>query len=68
MACLEACDKYRIPTVFVPTLIRGYNDREIGRLVELALTHDFVTSVTIQPAANRGAPCRHGGIAPPPPV
>jgi 7,8-dihydro-6-hydroxymethylpterin dimethyltransferase len=52
---LEKCQKYNIPTVFVPTVARGFNDDEIGAVVDFALTHDFVTSVTIQPAAYTGA-------------
>lgn len=59
MKTLEMCEKYDIPTVFVPTVARGYNDHELGEVVEFALKHDFVTSVTIQPAAYTGA----GGTA-----
>ncbi|MEK6626471.1 MAG: radical SAM protein [Bdellovibrionota bacterium] len=59
MACLEKCDKYKIPTIFVPTIARGFNDEEVGKVVNFALSQDFVTSVTIQPAAYTGA----GGTA-----
>jgi uncharacterized radical SAM superfamily Fe-S cluster-containing enzyme len=55
MKTLEMCEKYNIPTVFVPTVARGFNDDEIGAVVDFALNHDFVTSVTIQPAAYTGA-------------
>lgn len=55
MKCLERCEKYNIPTVFVPTVARGYNDQELGEVIDFALNHDFVTSVTIQPAAYTGA-------------
>lgn len=55
MKCLERCEKYNIPTIFVPTIARGYNDKEVGEVVNFALNHDFVTSVTIQPAAYTGA-------------
>ncbi len=55
MKTLEMCEKYNIPTVFVPTVARGFNDDEIGPVVDFALNHDFVTSVTIQPAAYTGA-------------
>jgi uncharacterized radical SAM superfamily Fe-S cluster-containing enzyme len=54
MKCLERCEKYDIPTVFVPTVARGFNDHELGDVVNFALKHDFVTSVTIQPAAYTG--------------
>ena len=55
MKTLEACEKYNIPTIFVPTVARGFNDQEIGAVVDFAFKHDFVTSVTIQPAAYTGA-------------
>lgn len=55
MQCLEACEKYQIPTVFVPTVARGFNEHELGDIVNFALSHDFVTSVTIQPASYTGA-------------
>ncbi len=55
MACLENCDKYDIPTVFVITAVRGYNENEIGRILDHALSLDFVTSVTIQPMAYTGS-------------
>ncbi|MEQ1876431.1 MAG: radical SAM protein [Bdellovibrionia bacterium] len=55
MKTLEKCEKYNIPTIFVPTVARGFNDDEIGAVVEFAFKHDFVTSVTIQPAAYTGA-------------
>jgi len=54
-ACLEHCAEFDIPTIFVPTVARGYNDHELGAVVDFALSHDFVTSVTIQPAAYTGA-------------
>jgi 7,8-dihydro-6-hydroxymethylpterin dimethyltransferase len=57
--CLERCKEYNIPTIFVPTVARGYNDDELGDVINYALSHDFVTSVTIQPAACTGA----GGTA-----
>ena len=52
---LAMCEKYNIPTIFVPTVARGFNDDEIGAVVDYALNHDFVTSVTIQPVAYTGA-------------
>lgn len=59
MKTLEMCEKYDIPTVFVPTVARGFNDKELGDVINFALSKDFVTSVTIQPAAYTGA----GGTA-----
>lgn len=55
MKCLQMCEKYNIPTIFVPTVARGFNDNELGAVIDFALSHDFVTSVTIQPAAYTGA-------------
>ena len=57
--CLQHCKEFDIPTIFVPTVARGYNDQELGAVVDYAFSHDFVTSVTIQPAAYTGA----GGTA-----
>jgi uncharacterized radical SAM superfamily Fe-S cluster-containing enzyme len=59
MKCLERCEKYNIPTILVPTVARGYNDSEIGAILDFAFQKDFVTSVTIQPMAYTGA----GGTA-----
>ena len=58
-ACLKHCEEFNIPTIFVPTVARGYNDSELGAVVDYAFSHDFVTSVTIQPAAYTGS----GGTA-----
>ena len=43
MACLEN-DKYKFPTIFVSTIARGFNDEEVGKVVNFALSQDFVTS------------------------
>lgn len=53
--CLEMCEKYNIPTIFVPTIAKGFNDHELGAILDFAFKHDFVTSVTIQPMAYTGA-------------
>ncbi len=55
MACLENCDKYDIPIVFVITVARGYNEGELGSILDYALSLDFVTSVAIQPMAYTGS-------------
>ncbi|OFZ37600.1 MAG: hypothetical protein A2504_15570 [Bdellovibrionales bacterium RIFOXYD12_FULL_39_22] len=54
MKCLERCEKYKIPTVIVPTIARGYNEDEVGALANFAFKHDFITSVTFQPMAYTG--------------
>jgi uncharacterized radical SAM superfamily Fe-S cluster-containing enzyme len=59
MQTLERCEKLNIPTIFVPTVARGYNDDELSDIIDFAFKHDFVTSVTIQPMAYTGA----GGTA-----
>lgn len=51
---LEVCGRLGIPTVLVPTIARGVNEDELGALVEFAFDHDFVTSITFQPAAFTG--------------
>ncbi len=55
IACLENCNKYDIPTVFVITVARDYNEDELGSILDYALSLDFVTSVTIQPMAYTGS-------------
>jgi 7,8-dihydro-6-hydroxymethylpterin dimethyltransferase len=59
LAVLEVCERLAIPTVLVPTVVRGVNEDEVGALVEFAFRHDFITSVTFQPAAFTG----EGGTA-----
>jgi 7,8-dihydro-6-hydroxymethylpterin dimethyltransferase len=55
LAVLEVCARLAIPTVLVPTIVRGVNDDEVGALLDFALQRDFITSVTFQPAAFTGA-------------
>ncbi|MBT3980031.1 MAG: radical SAM protein [Bacteriovoracaceae bacterium] len=55
MKCLEHCEEFDIPTILVPTIAKGYNDHEIGKIIDFALSKDFITSVTLQPAAYTGA-------------
>lgn len=53
--CLEMCEKYNIPTLIVPTVAKGFNEDEVGDIVNLAFSYDFVTSIVFQPAAFTGA-------------
>jgi len=55
MKCLEICEKYGIPVIIVPTVARGFNDKEIGEIINFGLSLDCVTSITVQPAAYTGA-------------
>lgn len=55
MKCLETCEALNIPTILVPTVAKGFNDHELGSIVDLAMRLDFVTSVTLQPMAFTGA-------------
>lgn len=52
---LENCKKYGIGVVLVPTLVAGVNDRELGKIIELALNWiPTVKGVHFQPVSYFG--------------
>ncbi|MGC8567805.1 MAG: tetraether lipid synthase Tes [Candidatus Micrarchaeia archaeon] len=51
-AILAALKKSKLNTVFVPTVIRGINDNELGAIINFALNHiDVVRAVNFQPVS-----------------
>lgn len=57
MAALENLQHYSIGTTLLNVMIRGLNDGEIGRVIDLARTFSVVRSVTVQTMTFTG----HGG-------
>jgi uncharacterized radical SAM superfamily Fe-S cluster-containing enzyme len=51
---LERLNKYDISTTLVVTLRKGLNDREIGKVIDFALTQPCVRGVTLQPIQDAG--------------
>lgn len=49
---LENCRKASLGTVLVPTVIKGINDHEIGKIVNFGLNHsDIIKGVNFQPVS-----------------
>lgn len=53
-AALERLNKYEMSTTLVATLRKGLNDREIGKIIDFALTQPCVRGVTLQPIQDAG--------------
>ncbi|MFX1484878.1 MAG: radical SAM protein [Promethearchaeota archaeon] len=51
---VEVCNELGMTTVIVPTLIKGINDHEIGKLIHYALAQKKVFGVNFQPVALTG--------------
>jgi len=52
---LEALKKASLPVVLVPTIIKGYNDHELGKMIEFGLKHiNVVRGVNMQPISLTG--------------
>ncbi|MEM4643506.1 MAG: radical SAM protein, partial [Candidatus Bathyarchaeia archaeon] len=52
---IEECRKYDIEVILVPTLIKGMNDKEIGRIIRFAAENsDIIRGVVFQPIAYTG--------------
>jgi uncharacterized radical SAM superfamily Fe-S cluster-containing enzyme len=47
MRVLEQLAKYDVATTLIPVLALGVNDHEVGALIDLALTSDFIRSLEI---------------------
>ncbi len=54
MQVVELCKESRITVVLVPTLVRGWNDDEIGTLVEYAMKHEGIFGINFQPVSLTG--------------
>ena len=47
MKVLDQLEKYQVDTTLIPVVALGYNDREIGKFIELALQREFIRSLEI---------------------
>ncbi|HWR34710.1 MAG TPA: radical SAM protein [Clostridia bacterium] len=55
MACIENCRKAGIKIVFVPTIVKGVNDHELGAILKVAIDNvDTVSGISFQPVAFTG--------------
>ncbi len=48
LKALENLEKYGVQTTLLNVSVKGLNDKEIGKIIDLALKKDFIRSVTIQ--------------------
>jgi len=52
---VENCREVGIKIVFVPTVVKGFNDNEVGAIVKLAIDNiDVVSGISYQPVAFTG--------------
>jgi len=55
LQCIENCKKTGMKIVFVPTIVRGINDHQIGDIVNLALENiECMSGISFQPVAFTG--------------
>jgi hypothetical protein len=55
LAAIENCRKAGLKIVFVPTLVRGVNDHQIGAMIQLAIENiDCVSGFSFQPVCFTG--------------
>jgi 7,8-dihydro-6-hydroxymethylpterin dimethyltransferase len=45
---LKLLEQYNIPTTLLTVCAKGVNDGELGSIVDLMLSHDFIRSLTVQ--------------------
>ena len=58
MKVLDQLEKYNVDTTLIPVIALGYNDHEIGKLIDLALHRDSIRSLEIHTMTFTG----QGGI------
>jgi len=55
MQCIEHCRKAGIKIVFVPTIVKGLNDHQLGDILKVAIDNvDTVSGISYQPVAFTG--------------
>jgi len=55
MQCIENCRKTGMKIVFVPTIVKGLNDNQLGDIVRIAIENiDTVSGISFQPVAFTG--------------
>lgn len=60
LKCIENVRKAGLKIVFVPTIVKGLNDHQIGDIIRLSLEYiDCISGVSFQPVAFTGRIARH---------
>jgi len=60
LQAIENCRKAGLKIVFVPTIVKGLNDHEIGDIIRIALEYiECVSGISFQPVAFTGRIARH---------
>jgi len=60
LQCIENVKKAGLKIVFVPTIVKGLNDHQIGDIIRLALEYiDCTSGISFQPVAFTGRIARH---------
>jgi hypothetical protein len=55
LACIENCRRAGLKIIFVPTIVKGVNDHEIGDMIRLAIDNvDCVSGFSFQPVCFTG--------------
>jgi uncharacterized radical SAM superfamily Fe-S cluster-containing enzyme len=55
MQCIENCRQAGIKIVFVPTIVKGLNDHQLGDILQVAIDNiDTVSGISFQPVAFTG--------------
>lgn len=55
LQCIENCRKVGIKIVFVPTIVKGLNDHQLGDILQVAIDNvDTVSGISFQPVAFTG--------------
>ncbi len=55
LACIENCRRTGLKVVLVPTIIKGFNDHQVGEIFRFAVEHiDAVSAISYQPVAFTG--------------
>jgi 7,8-dihydro-6-hydroxymethylpterin dimethyltransferase len=58
--CIENCRVVGLKIVFVPTIVKGVNDHQVGDIVKLAIDYiDTVSGISFQPVAFTGRISKH---------
>ncbi len=64
LRCIENVRKAGLKIVFVPTIVKGLNDHQIGDIVRLAIDNvDCTSGISFQPVAFTGRIARHERLA-----
>jgi uncharacterized radical SAM superfamily Fe-S cluster-containing enzyme len=60
LACIESCRQAGLKIIFVPTIVKGVNDHQIGEMIRLAIDNvDCVSGFSFQPVCFTGRINRH---------